>query len=139
VKAGDPQRQQGAGWLFVAPAIVIIGLFVILPIGMALWVSLSDWGGRGSPFSSDVNFVGTDNYSALLVEPGLARQDLMISFRNTFYYVIGVVPLQTILALSRRSRSRCSSCSCLPAAARSTACWAGSGSTVPTGLPTPGD
>ena len=100
MKAGDPQRQQGAGWLFVAPAIVIIGLFVVLPIGMALWVSLSDWGGRGSPFSSDVDFVGVDNYSALLAEPGLARQDLMISFRNTFYYVIGVVPLQTVLALS---------------------------------------
>ena len=99
MKAGDPQRQQGAGWLFVAPAIVIIGLFVILPIGMALWVSLSDWGGRGSPFSDDVNFVGVDNYSALLAEPGLARQDLMLSFRNTFYYVIGVVPVQTALAL----------------------------------------
>jgi multiple sugar transport system permease protein len=99
VKAGDPQRQQGAGWLFVAPAIVVIGLFVILPIGMALWVSVSDWGGRGSPFSSDVSFVGAENYSSLLAEPGLARQDLMLSFRNTFYYVLGVVPIQTMLAL----------------------------------------
>lgn len=100
MKAGDPQRQEGAGWLFVSPAIIVLGLFVIAPIFMALWVSLSDWTGRGSPFSSDVNFIGTDNYSALLAEPGLARQDLMISFRNTFYYVIGVVPLQTVLALS---------------------------------------
>lgn len=100
MKAGDPQRQQGAGWLFVAPAIVVIGLFIVLPIGMALWVSLSDWSGRGSPFSSDVNFVGVENYSTLLAEPGLARQDLMLSFRNTFYYVLGVVPLQTVLALS---------------------------------------
>lgn len=100
MKAGDPQRQQGAGWLFVSPAIVILGLFLIAPIFMALWVSLSDWGGRGSPFSSDVSYVGLDNYSALLAEPGLARQDLMLSFRNTFYYVIGVVPVQTALALS---------------------------------------
>jgi multiple sugar transport system permease protein len=100
VKSRDPQRQQGAGWLFVSPAIIVLGLFLIAPIGMALWVSLSDWSGRGSPISSEVNFVGADNYSALLAEPGLARQDLMISFRNTFYYVIGVVPLQTILALS---------------------------------------
>lgn len=100
MKAGDPQRQQGAGWLFVTPAIVVLGLFLIAPIFMALWVSLSDWGGRGSPFSSDVNFVGLDNYGALLAEPGLARQDLMLSFRNTFYYVVGVVPLQTVLALS---------------------------------------
>jgi multiple sugar transport system permease protein len=100
VKAGDPQRQQGAGWLFVSPAVIVLGLFLIAPIFMALWVSLSDWSGRGSPFSGEVAFIGTDNYSALLAEPGLARQDLMISFRNTFYYVIGVVPLQTVLALS---------------------------------------
>ena len=100
MSAGDPRRQQGAGWLFVTPAIVILGLFLVLPIGMALWVSLSDWAGRGSPFSGDVAFVGLDNYSALLAEPGLARQDLMLSFRNTFYYVVGVVPLQTVLALS---------------------------------------
>nr|WP_269813247.1 sugar ABC transporter permease [Ornithinimicrobium sediminis] len=79
---------------------MVLGLFLILPIFMALWVSLSDWSGRGSPFTSETSFVGLDNYSALLAEPGLARQDLMISFRNTFYYVIGVVPLQTVLALS---------------------------------------
>ncbi|MGC1207812.1 MAG: sugar ABC transporter permease [Ornithinimicrobium sp.] len=100
MKAGDPQRQQGAGWLFVSPALVILGLFLIAPIFMALWVSVSDWSGKGSPFSSSTSFVGLDNYDALLAEPGLARQDLMTSFRNTFYYVIGVVPIQTVLALS---------------------------------------
>ncbi len=100
MKAGDPQRQQGAGWLFVSPAIVILGLFLIAPIFMALWVSVSDWSGKGSPFGGDTGFVGVDNYSALLAESGLARQDLMTSFRNTFYYVLGVVPVQTVLALS---------------------------------------
>ncbi|MGB5952648.1 MAG: sugar ABC transporter permease [Ornithinimicrobium sp.] len=85
--------------MFVTPALVILGLFLILPIFMALWVSVSDWSGRGSPFSSGTSFVGTENYEALLAEPGLARQDLMTSFRNTFYYVIGVVPIQTAIAL----------------------------------------
>jgi len=80
--------------------IVILSLFLILPIGMALWVSVSDWTGRGSPFSSDVGFVGADNYTPLLVDEGLSRQDFMISMRNTFYYVLGVVPLQTVLALT---------------------------------------
>ena len=32
------------GWLFTAPAIVIIGVFLVLPIFLALWVSVSDWG-----------------------------------------------------------------------------------------------
>lgn len=99
-RSGASQRQTGAGWGFITPALIILGLFLALPILMALWVSVSDWTGRGSPFSSRVGFVGLDNYSALVTEPGLSRQDFMISLRNTFYYVLGVVPLQTILALS---------------------------------------
>jgi len=98
--AGGAQRQTRAGWLFVTPMIVVLGLFLVAPIGMALWVSVSDWTGRGSPFSSDVGFVGADNYTPLLVEEGLSRQDFMISLRNTFYYVLGVVPIQTALALT---------------------------------------
>jgi multiple sugar transport system permease protein len=93
------QRQNVAGWLFVAPMLVILGLFLVLPIVMALWVSVSDWTGRGSPFSSTVGFVGTENYRRLLTDDGLSRQDFMVSMRNTFYYVLGVVPLQTCLAL----------------------------------------
>jgi multiple sugar transport system permease protein len=99
VRRGAAQRQTGAGWLFVTPVLVILGLFLALPIVMALWVSVSNWTGRGSPFSARVGFVGVDNYAALLTQPGLSRQDFMLSLRNTFYYVLGVVPLQTVLAL----------------------------------------
>lgn len=98
-RRGEGQRQSLAGWLFVTPTLGILGLFLFIPIVMALWVSFTDWTGRGSPLSSRVGFVGADNYRALLTEPGLSRQDFMVSLRNTFYYVIGVVPLQTILAL----------------------------------------
>ncbi len=97
---GQGQRQSVAGWLFVTPTLAVLGLFLVIPIVMALWVSFSDWNGRGSPFSSRVNLVGAKNYAALLTEPGLSRADFMISLRNTFYYVIGVVPLQTVLALT---------------------------------------
>lgn len=98
-RRGRGQRQSGTGWLFVTPVLVILGLFLVVPILMAIWVSFTDWTGRGSPFSSQVGFVGPDNYQALLTKAGLSRQDFMISLRNTFYYVIGVVPLQTVLAL----------------------------------------
>ena len=96
---GKGQRQTGAGWLFVTPVLVILGLFLVVPIVMALWVSFTDWSGRGNPFSGSVGFVGTDNYEKLLAGPGLSQQDFMISLRNTFYYVLGVVPLQTLAAL----------------------------------------
>jgi multiple sugar transport system permease protein len=88
-----------AGWLFVAPVVVILGLFLLLPILMALWVSLTGWNGQGSPFRSGVPFVGGDNYTSLFAQDGLPRQDFMTSIRNNLYYVLIVVPMQTALAL----------------------------------------
>ena len=89
-----------AGWLFVAPVVVILGLFMLLPIAMALWVSLTGWNGQGSPFTSDVPFVGAENYTDLFAADNLARQDFMTSIRNNLYYVLLVVPVQTVLALA---------------------------------------
>ncbi|MBX6355655.1 MAG: sugar ABC transporter permease [Micromonosporaceae bacterium] len=88
-----------AGWLFVAPAAVLLALFVLLPVLMALWVSLTSWNGQGSPFTGRAPFVGVDNYTKLFTEDGLARQDFFTSVRNNLYYVVLVVPLQTVLAL----------------------------------------
>jgi len=88
-----------AGWLMTAPAIVLVLVFLVAPIAMAAWVSLSDWTGIGSPFASGVHSVGTRNYQALLTQPGLPQQQLGESLRNNLYYVILVVPLQTALAL----------------------------------------
>jgi multiple sugar transport system permease protein len=98
-RRGGAQRQTTAGWLFTTPVLVLLGVFLFIPILMALWVSFTDWTGRGSPFSGNVEMVGTENYQALLTQEGLSRQDFMTSLRNTFYYVIGVVPIQTVLAL----------------------------------------
>lgn len=94
------QGQNRAGWLFVSPTVVVLGLFLAVPVVMALWVSFTDWNGRGSPFASGVGFVGADNYRELVAEEGgLTRADFMTSLRNNFYYVLLVVPLQTALAL----------------------------------------
>jgi multiple sugar transport system permease protein len=90
---------RAAGWLFVAPVIVILGLFMLLPIVMALWVSLTNWNGQGSPFTSGVPFAGLGNYTRLFATDDLARQDFMTSVRNNGYYVLFVVPLQTALSL----------------------------------------
>jgi multiple sugar transport system permease protein len=88
-----------AGWLFVAPVLVIIGLFVLVPVVMAAWVSMSDWTGIGPPFAEGVNFVGADNYAELLGGTGLATRDLGTALRNNLYYVLLVVPIQTAVAL----------------------------------------
>ena len=98
-RPGEGWREQAAGWLFCLPAIALLVLFLVIPIALAIWVSFSDWDGIGSPLSSTVHSVGLANYKALLTEPGLNQQDLGESVRNNFYYVLFVVPIQTILAL----------------------------------------
>ncbi|MEU3219774.1 sugar ABC transporter permease [Streptomyces sp. NPDC006971] len=87
------------GWLFVSPMVLVIGLFLLLPILMALWVSLLHWDGQSNPFSGDADFVGLENYRSLLVQDGLDRTLFATSLRNNAYYVLLTVPLQTLLAL----------------------------------------
>jgi multiple sugar transport system permease protein len=97
---GAAGRQTAAGWVFTAPVLIILGLFLALPVVMAAWVSVSDWTGRGSPFSGRVNFVGAENYSTLLLGGGLTTADFGVSIRNNAWYVLLVVPIQTVIALS---------------------------------------
>ena len=92
-------HQAAAGWLFLTPVIVILGLFLIVPIFMAAWVSVSDWTGNGSPFGNDVHWVGLANYRQLLTTPGLDQSNFGTAIRNNVYYVILVVPIQTAVAL----------------------------------------
>jgi multiple sugar transport system permease protein len=98
-RPGGSSRQGLAGWMFVAPMLVILGLFLVVPVLMAAWVSVSDWNGHGSPFGADVGFVGAQNYTDLVLGTGLATKDFGTSLRNNGYYVLLVVPLQTALAL----------------------------------------
>lgn len=88
-----------AGWLFTLPVLIILGVFLLIPVLMALWVSFSDWSGRGSPFSGRVGFVGLQNYAAITTGDGLATRDFGIALRNNAWYVVLVVPLQTALSL----------------------------------------
>ncbi|MFI6656414.1 carbohydrate ABC transporter permease [Streptomyces sp. NPDC050523] len=95
------RRAEGRwGWLFVSPMVIVLGLFLVLPILMALWVSLLHWDGQSNPFTGQAKFVGLDNYRALLTQDGLDRTLFATALRNNLYYVLLTVPLQTVLALT---------------------------------------
>ena len=88
------------GYAFIAPAVVIFLVFLVIPIIFSAYISLTDWNGI-TPLNSDqpYNFVGLDNYNQLLFQDGVRQQDFYKSVKNTVYYVLGVVPTQTVLAL----------------------------------------
>lgn len=94
----EQDRQDAiAGWLFMTPALIIFTVFLVIPILFALWYSLTDWNGISAP--STAQFVGLDNYTNLLTGGGIRQADFFKALKNTTYFALGVVPMQTILAL----------------------------------------
>ena len=69
-RGGIHGREGIAGWLFTAPMIAILGIFLFIPVLMALWVSLTNWNGNGSPFAGGegAQFVGLRNYTSLFTD-----------------------------------------------------------------------
>ncbi|HXF64990.1 MAG TPA: sugar ABC transporter permease [Caldilineaceae bacterium] len=86
-----------AGWLFMAPALIVLGLFLAAPILFAAYYSLTDWNGISPP--AEANYIGFNNYAQLLVVDGIRQADFFRALKNTTYFALGVVPLQTAIAL----------------------------------------
>jgi multiple sugar transport system permease protein len=86
-----------AGWLFITPALIVLGIFLVIPIVFAAYYSLTDWNGISPP--AQANFTGLENYGQLLASGGIRQQDFFTALKNTTYFALGVVPLQTILSL----------------------------------------
>jgi multiple sugar transport system permease protein len=79
-------------WLFLAPAIAMFLVYVIVPIGQSLAISLYDWDGL-----SPKQYIGADNYVELASDP-----DFMVALRNNVVWLVGflfAIPAGLALAL----------------------------------------
>jgi multiple sugar transport system permease protein len=83
-----PSKRSFAGWWFVAPALIVIGVFFFLPVLAALAMSVTDFDIYALADWRNQQFVGLGNYARLLETP-LFWQAL----GNTLYFVIVGVPL----------------------------------------------
>jgi multiple sugar transport system permease protein len=72
-----------AGWLFVAPAVVLIGIFGLVPI---VWSAIMSF--QANDLVSPPSWVGLANYRALVNDPVFAA-----SVRHTLVYTALFVPL----------------------------------------------
>src|SRR6266576_2079016 len=80
-------------WLFLLPAVVILGVFQIFPAIAAFYMSLSKW---------DVvqgSFRGFGNYSDWLYDNSIRSPDFWRSLSTTFTFVIFTVPLEIAISL----------------------------------------
>jgi len=81
-------RSNWAGWAFVAPAMVLIGLFMVYPILWSLWMSFQTGKGMNFKFGGFANIYR-------LTQDGVFLQALS----NTLIFLIFQVPIMLILAL----------------------------------------
>ena len=78
------------GFLFIAPALVLFAIFVVVPIFASLYLSFTSYDVLHAP-----HWVGTANYANLIFhDPRFWK-----AFRNTALYVMGVVPTGIFIAL----------------------------------------
>jgi multiple sugar transport system permease protein len=83
-----------AGWVFVAPAMIAIAVFFVVPVAAALVMSLTDFDIYALADLRNLRFVGLDNYARLLHTP-LFWQALL----NTLFFVAVGVPLSIATSL----------------------------------------
>jgi len=79
-------------WLFAAPAMIIVGLLIIIPLAWTLYLSATD--AEGS-VRADHDFVGLANYLQVLTDttrfwPAVGR---------TFYFTIGALVLELVFGM----------------------------------------
>lgn len=99
---GDRLNRSWGAYAFLAPALVILFLTLLLPAVLTVGMSLTN-----VSFLRPTNFVGLENYAKLLDDPHFHQ-----AMRNTIYYTLGVtfpsmaVGLLAAVALNRKFPGR---------------------------------
>lgn len=83
-------KEARTAYLFLLPALLVIGVFIILPIVKLFYTSMTNTNLLGG----ESTFVGFKNFFDLLQDTEFIR-----SFKASFYFMIVVVPIQAVLSL----------------------------------------
>jgi multiple sugar transport system permease protein len=90
-RSGNKNGQRNlAGWLFVAPAVAHLCIFLLFPIGYAFYLSLHKW----DVLKANKPFIGLGNYVHLMHDPLFWN-----ALKNSAYFAVGSVPLGMAVAL----------------------------------------
>lgn len=91
-RRGTRLGEQGTAWLFLAPALVLLGGMLLYPIAYTVWVSFSSFDlAKFEPSG----WVGLSNYRLVLEDPGFAK-----SLQVTGVYLVLALPLQMVLGFA---------------------------------------
>ncbi len=83
-----------AAWWFLAPALLLIGVFFFVPVLASLLLSVTDFDIYAVGDLANARFVGVRNYTALLDNPLFWK-----ALKNTFYFALVGGPLTVAVSL----------------------------------------
>jgi multiple sugar transport system permease protein len=82
-------REHVSAWLYLAPALILLSLFVFYPTMRLICDSFYQWDGMGPR-----TFVGLQNYSQLITD-----EEFWQTVKNSFVFIIGSVPAGMAISL----------------------------------------
>lgn len=95
-KRRRPAQHRAWSAIFLSPALIVIGVFTLIPLVMTIWISLHKW----SMFTpiTEMEWVGFDNYSRVFADGARVQ-----AIWNTVLYVgasmLITIPLALLIAL----------------------------------------
>lgn len=87
---GKGMKSQKQAYLFLAPSLIILTIFVFVPLIGAIAISIMNI----NIYMNDISFAGVKNYLRMFSDARVGNATL-----NTFYFALLEVPLQILLAL----------------------------------------
>mgnify|MGYP000002808810 FL=1 len=94
-RRSDHRKRTRAAWGFVAPSLIAIGLFFVIPMVSALLLSLTDFDIYALADLNNLRFVGLDNYQNLL-----GNALFWGAMKNTVWFSVLGVPLTLAVSLA---------------------------------------
>lgn len=87
----NDKKQNALGYLFLSPALILLIIFLLIPIGMMFYYAFTDY----YLLTPDARqFVGLDNFKKLMSDP-IFKQSIW----NTAKFVVWIIPVQLGAAL----------------------------------------
>jgi multiple sugar transport system permease protein len=83
-----------AAWPFLAPALLVLGIFFLIPVLAAFGLSLTDYDLYALADIHNLRFIALNNYAALL-----QRREFWSALGHTVYFVAVGVPLSMAVSL----------------------------------------
>ena len=87
------KRQALIGYLFLSPAFLFYGIFLVFPIGFSIYLSFHRWNMLTPPLKA--RYMGMKHFTYLLIRD----ETFLIVLKNTLFYALGTVFIGMILVL----------------------------------------